>query len=305
MTRLATWETIGTNVRDCLDIDSVLKESNLDYTVETENMQTASGIVIPDKYATVANYNDGSKEYKGIVGNGYSICQNIDAFNFIDTLKPNGLEYVKAGETAAGMVYIISKLPSFEVFGDEIVPYVIFQNSHNGRFALQATICALRIVCNNQFASTFGSFNNNIKIYHTNSLQSKLATSSAVLQSVGMYMQDFKKDAEMLYNKKLSVEEVNKIFDTYFEIAKQNDMSSRQANRLIANRQKIEIAYNADDNQNFKGTVWGVVNAFTDFNTHREVKNTPTAADSKFITTTFDNRELEKFMKIATSMSAA
>ena len=41
------------------------------------------------------------------------------------------------------------------------------------------------------------------------------------------------------------------------------------------------------DNVNFKGTAWGIINAYADYITHKPVKNTKNADENKFEMVTF------------------
>lgn len=305
MTRTATWERIGTDVGSAESIEDVLHRANLDYTV-TLSPIFAAGMEVPKKKATLATYQDGHTEVKGIVSDSYQICQNHEAFDFInDISKQHDFTFVKAGETYTGNVYVIGRLPSFEVFGDEVAPHIIFQNSHNGNSPLRATICALRIVCQNQFTSTFSQQDNAIRLLHTKSLSDRLVASRSVLASAMEYAQHFKEDAQMLYNKKLTTEQVNEIFNTYLRQARQTEqLSERQQAKVAEEVSRIQQIYRCDDNYDFQGTAWGVVNAFADFATHKETRATQKAEDNAFITTAIDPRLMNMLYAITQRVAA-
>ena len=163
--RTATWQNIGVDVTGSSNVSDVLKRANLDYTVHKEQMMTPSGLIVPGRMATVATIN-GQDTVLGDVSDKYSICQNSEAFDFVDNISDE-LTFEKAGQTDSGMVYIIASLPELKVLDDLIKPYVILQNSHNGRYSLKATITPLRIVCQNQFNYAFGHSQNNISIIHS------------------------------------------------------------------------------------------------------------------------------------------
>ena len=135
MTRTSTWSAIGTDVANAKNINEVLHAANLDYTVEKQKMITEGGIEVPRRFATIARYADDSTRYLGDVGDTYTICQNSDAFSFVDEIHDE-LKFVKAGETHNGLIYVIGELPSIDILGDTVTPHVILQNGHNGRFQL-------------------------------------------------------------------------------------------------------------------------------------------------------------------------
>ena len=103
MRREATWINIGKDIRTAKSITEALNLSGLDYTVEKKQVYLENGTPVPGQFATVKA---GTNDVFGIVGDQYEIVQNADAFNFIDGIIPEGLEFVKAGETH-NMTYII------------------------------------------------------------------------------------------------------------------------------------------------------------------------------------------------------
>jgi phage/plasmid-like protein (TIGR03299 family) len=297
--RTATWTNIGTDVSGITTVDDVLRESGLNYEVEkrpiyvTDNSGTQ--IQIPNKVATVKK---DTGEYIGVVSPNYTVYQNSDAFDFIDSIE--NVKFVKAGETASGMVYIIGKLPDVTVLGDTFTPHVIFQTSHNGVFNIKATICPLRIVCQNQFAMSFGSVRNTVNIRHSSQIVGRMTAAKRLIQDTAQYMNGFTDTAEELALLKLgSNQTFYNIVDAFFESTK--EITERQQRALDSKKSQIIQCYNADDNSDFKGTVWGAVNAFTDFVTHEQKKQTKTMNESQFMNVTFDTAALTKFLTIAKS----
>lgn len=291
MTRTATWEFVGKNVKSCGTVEEVIKTSGLDYEVEKQPIFLDGGFQIPNKVATVKKE---TGEYIGVVSPSYTIYQNKDALSFVDNI-PN-LEFVKAGETKGGMVYIIGKLPSTTVLNDEFTPFVIFQTSHNGMYNLRMTICPLRIVCQNQFAWSFKQMSNTISIRHSSQIESRVRQAQILMNDTAQYMHGFTNTAEELALLKLgSADTIYKIIDAFFDSTK--EITERQRKAIEDKKSAIIRCYGADDNANFRGTAWGAVNAFTDFNTHAERKQTANATESKFMNVTFDTAALTKFIE--------
>lgn len=296
---VATWDSIGTSIVGMgkqTHLAEALDKANLNYYVGKENITTASGLIIPGKQATVKHYNDGSTAVAGVVSPSYEVMQNIDAFNFVDDLVDEGVEIIKAGETYTGMIYLIGKMPEVTVLGDTFQPNIIFQNSHNGTKTLAATICLLRIACQNQFASTFKNADNAIKLRHTRTLEQRLALSQNILREAYTYAKTFGNDAEELAKMHISDVSVNKAFDLLIGAAK-DELTQRQQNNIEDMRTAFRAAYHAEDIQNFRGTAWGALNAYTDFATHRETKNTQHGAERKFMDVSFGD-DTARFLRI-------
>ena len=201
---------------------------------------------------------------------------------------------MKAGETKK-MQYIIAKLPSTYILGDEFAQYVILQNSFNGSSNLKATICPLRIVCQNQFNISFKNSPNKISLRHSKSIKGKLAEGQMMLQAVAEYMQDFNTNVGKMANQKVSKQSVNKILDTYFVV--DDDATERKEETVREHRQLFLNAYNAEDNANFTGTVYGMVNAFSDYITHLEpARETKNGAENRFVKVTLRDRLYNEFL---------
>lgn len=305
MNRTATWTNIGTSVLNAKNIDDVLREASLDYTVEKQKMQTENGLIIPGRVATIAKYEDGTERYLGDVSDRYEICQNRDAFSFVDEIHDD-MKFLKAGETHNGMIYVIGQLPSIDVLGDEVTPHVILQNGHNGRFQMKSTIIPLRVVCQNQFNTAFKESPNTISIIHSQQLESKILMAKKLLSGAADYMEHFKSNAEMLAGVKCGREACIKIIEDYFmQNLKTEEMSQHQIDKVQEKISRMKIAYNAEDNQNFNGTVYGLVNAFTDYNTHKEIRPSDKSEDSKFLTVTFNPLALSAFTQFALERAVA
>lgn len=300
--RQATWTNIGTNVEMSTTIGDVLDTANLNYTVSKRPIYLDGGMPIDNKVATV---NDRTGKVYGIVSDNYKICQNEDAFSFIANIDDK-LSFVKAGETQSGMVYVIAKLDDVNVLGDNFTPYVIFQNGHNGSITLRTTICPLRIICKNQFAMSFRESANTINIRHSNRLEVQMKQAEALLRNTATYMKNFAATAEELAAIKVTNEKelINHFF---MQGNKITEMSERQLNTMQDKATMLYNIYkNTPDNANFQGTAWGLLNGFTDYNTHLlPQRNTATSNETKFTTVTMDPRIIYAFTQFVREYATA
>lgn len=290
--RESTWTNIGTDVM-ATSISEALKQANLNYNVVKHPVYAKVGnddIILPNRVATVR---EDTNEVLGIVSDRYEICQNEEAFNFVDSM--DNINIVKAGQTHTGMIYLIGKLPDVTVLGDTFTPYLIFQNGHNGFYTVKTTICPLRIVCQNQFNLAFKQSPNTISIQHSKQYTKKLAEAEKVIKGAVDYMRNFNNTAEELAMLKIGNDSnVHEIINAFFTI--DDDLSDRQCKAVMEKREQLFTAYKADDNANFVGTAWGLINGFSDYITHKETKNTKNKDESKFMTVTFDPRIFKAFI---------
>ena len=128
--RTATWRNVGADVSKCRTMEEVLKVSGLDYTVVKRQAYDRFGgrfRKLTGQYYTERKVGSPKAgRWYGPVGESYTVIQNIDAFSFADYIE--GITYVKAGETAKGLVYVIGSLPPVTILGDSFVPYIVLVN---------------------------------------------------------------------------------------------------------------------------------------------------------------------------------
>ena len=274
-TRTATWANIGTTVSECNnDIDAILAKSGLDYDVVEQPVYIGENRESAEKFKAIVRSSDG--HVYNIAKSSYTICQNREAFSFLESM-PDTLQILKAGETPSGMIYMIGVLPTIQVLGDDFTPHLIFQTSHNSDFALKTAIAPLRVVCQNQFNTAFGDNNNSITIRHTPGIAAQIGEAGRVMTDTLTYMNEFAQRADFLATNHVNVDRAISIL---FPISK--DATEAQANRVEETRELFRSIYNNDDNQNFRGTAWGLLNAVTDYTTHHTgSRSTP---ESRFVT---------------------
>lgn len=297
--RKATWYNCGTDIREATSIKEALKLAKMDYEVVKAPVYLSTGYKIPGQYCTKKK---GTNDVFGIVGKNYTVVQNQEAFNFVDSIVPEGLKFEKAGETS-WMNWILASLPSQYVLGDEMVPYVIFQNSHAGGTCVKASISPLRLACSNQFTIAWKEAAGKVEIRHTNTVHAKLVEAQHVLNETASYMDTFKKKAEVLAGVKISDRQFNSLLDILFPISEELD-TTRKQNSMQQNRLALTAAYNEEDLANFKGTGWGVLNAYSDFITHKEPgRKTESAMQSKFIDVSLNPHIMKHFMEMLNAVA--
>lgn len=299
MTRTSTWANIGTSMRET-NIDNVLVKAGLDYSVIANPLYTELGNEkIEVKSNRVIMKDNGS--VCGVVSDKYVPMQNKDAFDFIRYIDED-ITFVKAGETKSGLVYVIGELNEMNILGDKFKTHLIFQNSHNGRYQLAMSICPLRIVCENQFNLSFKESNATYIIRHTKNVESRMAIASETLHKISEYMESFKEKAELFASQKVDATKVTKFLNYMFP--EKEGMSEKAILKLEDEKAKFLKAYNAEDNQNFKGSAWGLLNGLTDYITHKEFKRKVELPDEKkFIETIVVANNLNSSMEYLQSLA--
>ena len=300
--RQSTFANLGKSIKNSETVEEALINAGLNYEVHKTPIYT-NGVLIEGNYATCPTFDNG-KTYGtpfGIVSDKYQVINNNEAFSFIDCIPE--LEFKKIGTTKGGMIYFIGELPELNILGDSYNPYLIFRNSHNGKFNLQVTICPLRIVCKNQFNIAFKESPNAITIRHSRQAPERIEQARRVITAHDEYYNHLKVQAEEWATQHIGAVSIQQIIEDLFPI--KEDMKEFQKERMEESRALFNKALNGNDNQNFKSSVWGMINAYSDYITHREpARQTATATENRFMSVTFDHTIMNNFIQLVQSKIA-
>jgi phage/plasmid-like protein (TIGR03299 family) len=156
--RETPWHGLGAVLdRPPATVGEAIEASGLGWSVAKRRLAIDCGADLPDvlryrgftgHYATVRQDND---EVLGVVGERYRIVQNHEAFAFVDQLLGSSIHFETAGSLHGGRrVWVLATLPDHvEVGGDDVRPYVLLMNSHDGSTAVIAATTPIRVVCQN------------------------------------------------------------------------------------------------------------------------------------------------------------
>ena len=146
--RETPWHGLGRIVMDAPASREALELAGLDWQVESRNIYSGTGAMIPGYRANVRSTDDA---VLGVVSDRYRIVQNEEAFQFTDDLLGEGVTYETAGSLQGGKkVWMLAKLPEkYIIAGDEVTPYLVFFNSHDGSSGVKVAMTPVRVVCQN------------------------------------------------------------------------------------------------------------------------------------------------------------
>lgn len=142
------WHGLGTNVEDALSSNEALTAAGLDWNVVQKEIKTIDNIPIPNVKANVREIDN---KVLGIVSDRYKVLQNLEAFQFTDELLGGDILYETAGSLQGGRkVWLLARLSNkYKFQDDEIVPYLVLSNSHDGNAPVRVAMTPVRVVCQN------------------------------------------------------------------------------------------------------------------------------------------------------------
>lgn len=263
--REVPWHGLGRIVQEAPTSKDALELAGLDWIVEGRPLFLENGAKIEGYVANVRNTDNYTL---GVVTDKYRVVQNHEAFQFTDTLLGEGVTYETAGSLNHGKkVWLLAKMPSTNILGDEVVPYLVFSNSHNGDSAIRVAMTPVRVVCQNTLNIALGSAQRQWTARHVGKLDSKLNDAKITLGLANQYMQSLKEVADTTAKRAIQRAEFLDFIEALYDIPE--DAGVAREDNIILLRQDLATRYfKAPDLDKFRGTVWGVINAVSDHATH-------------------------------------
>ncbi len=292
--REVPWHGLGINVEVAPDSAAALKLSGLDWNVLRKPVQV-NGKDVEDYFANVRDFDD---KVLGIVGKDYRIVQNREAFAFTDMLLgQEGIRYESAGSLKGGKrIWMLARMDSREILGDEVVPYLLFTNGHDGRHAVRVAVTPIRVVCQNTLNLALRKAERSWATIHIGRLEDKLQEASRTLRLTTRYVSELGQAAEMLLKTRVNDERLEELIEMVLPLPK----DGRRHNRVYELRQELLTRYhNAPDLERFRGTGWGFVSAVSDLVGHSNPKReTPTFKENRFSRVTGGSAELDRAVRL-------
>lgn len=255
-------------IQEAPNSKEALIAAGLDWTVEQTPVYMNDGTEIKNYKANVRS---DDKTVLGIVTDRYKIVNNVDAFSFTDALVGETEDGVVRYETAGSLnggkrVWLLAKMPTKKVLDDEVEPYMVFSNSHDGTGSIKICMSPIRVVCQNTLNLALNTAQRSWSTKHIGNMEDKLEEARHCLGMANIYMDALNNEADRLANIKLDYEQINEILDQMFPV------TEKDSDRKRANVQKVKdnysICYFMPDIAKFKGTAWAGVNAMADMIDH-------------------------------------
>lgn len=269
------WHGIGTELDRPATSKEAITLARLGYEVELQPIFLKDGTQVPDRQASVRKDNN---NVLGVVGNRYTVMQNVDAFNFFDNVVAEKLAmYHTAGALGKGeRIWILAKLPKDMIIGkeDKVEEYLLLTNSHDGSTALQMYFTPIRVVCQNTLIASTRNKGQSIAIRHTTNMGSKVAEARRALGIAIDFYKELEEEFGNLANFSLKTQQVESYFDAVLKIKDgDKETSTRKKNEKDTLLGLFERG-KGNDNPNIRHSAWCAYNAVAEYTDHyRTVKN--------------------------------
>lgn len=293
------WHGIGTVVQDAPNSAEAVRLAGLDWKVEQKEISTG-GITIS---GYKANIRDSDQSILGVVSDRYQVVQNEEAFAFTDELLGEGVCYETAGSLQNGRrTFILARLPHrFIIAGDEIMPYFVIMNSHDGSCSIKAAMTPVRVVCQNTLNLAFRTAKRTWMTKHTSNIMERIDDARMTLQFAEKYMGELGRGVDRLVNRKLTDKKVMEYMSEFFPVTEDMSAAQKKNNLILLNDMKARY-FDAPDLQDVGKNAYRFVNAVSDFATHAEpIRRTKNYRENLFLRTVEGNPLIDKAYQMAVS----
>lgn len=292
-TREKPWHGLGTRVAEAPSSEEALCLAGLDWQVRQELVYTDTGEVI---HGYKANIRDKDRRVLGVVTDRYRIIQNQEAFAFTDNLLGNGVRYETAGSLQGGKrVWLLARLPKeYIISGEQISPYLVFSNAHDGSGAVKVALTPVRVVCNNTLNLALDTAKRSWSMVHTGNIRDKLQEAEQTLFMAEEYMIRLGREFENLQTQKITDKQVAEYIEKLLPL--EEGATSIQDKNITKLREDMAHRYfDAPDLQGVGKNAYRFINAVSDFATHaKPLRRTANYNENLFARTVDGNPLIDK-----------
>jgi phage/plasmid-like protein (TIGR03299 family) len=258
-------------------IKSFLKQSDLDWNVRQEVLQTESGIVVDGHMAVVR---EDTNKVLSVMSDSYQPYQNHELLELLYRVsKQTGLALKKGGSFKDGArVYFQLKSNDLTMSNnDRVEGYLTGVNSFDGSTSLAFGPSNVTISCMNSFFAAFRSIQT--KVRHTKNMIVKIDEICAGLDRVLEQEKEIFDNIIELSQTKVSDKNIDMVLRTLFNIKPEiNYKDDEQVSTNLKNKMS-RFYVDLDGEMKEKGNnLWGVFSGVTKFTTHSLSKGDNTEA---------------------------
>jgi phage/plasmid-like protein (TIGR03299 family) len=178
-----------------------------------------------------------------------------------------GAIYQSAGELRGGKkIFMAAKLPNTLDLTlknvDPVEAFLVASNTHDGTDSLRFEIKYLRLICTNGMTRWTNA--SSISFRHSARMNVKIEDVRQTLGVVLKSNEEFNLLSSALFDKKVANSDFWSIVKDVLPLDEDN-MTERQQNNVRERHQMLLGIWNGHTQENIKGTAWGIVNAFTEY----------------------------------------
>ena len=287
------WHGEGLKLSHPANIQDAIKAGGLDWEVEMVPLKTAEDPPsrVDNRVAIVRRDRPKGDPGRviGVTHKGFKPLQNREGIRIFDTIFGKGKRvYQTGGYLGKGeVVWLLAELPGNILVGkeDNVKPYALFTNSHNGSIAIDVRLTTVRVVCQNTLSLALMDKERKTFFKHAHQgdyrrLETDLeAFFSSTLNAVDNVRVQFKGMMDRKFDDDMTREYIENLFPVPREPASART-DKRVRNQYLTRVDKVrkareKIAHlrlygKGTDLPGVKESLWGTFNAVLEYVDHYE-----------------------------------
>ena len=295
--RTKPWHGLGTRIEEAPTSADALVYAGLDWEVIQKNVYAEDGTLISGYRVNTRSTDSAAL---GIVSDRYKVVQNQDTFQFTDDLLGAGVTYETAGALQDGRkVWMLARMPHrYIIAGDEIAPYMVVMNSHDGSSGIKVAMTPIRVVCQNTLNLALNSAKRVWTTKHTENVMNRVHEARETLMLAEVYMGELGRGIDTLSKIRLTDKKVMEFMNEFFPVGQDVPDAQRKNNLRLLEDMKIRY-WDAPDLSNVGKNGYRFVNAVSDFATHANpIRKTKNYNENLFLRTVEGNPMIDKAYKM-------
>jgi phage/plasmid-like protein (TIGR03299 family) len=279
------WHGLGLVVPETCTPRQAITVAGLDWGVESlpvfteymDEMNTKTTEELPFR----ANYRlnkDGTRAYLGMVSDSYQIIENWEVADFCEALGGEKVVHIETVGSLRGgkRIWFLLRGDAFEVGkGDEIFPYVLVSNGHDGGSPFRITPTSVRTVCSNTLHQSIPREDNGqlhqsaFVLKHTTNLMERVSQAKEALKHYNTSLETFKKTAAELANIQINTQQLTEFFmqsyaEDFGEIANNPQDKKQERHKARAMDAFSSFTKRFDDEKEIaNASRWCALNAYS------------------------------------------
>lgn len=269
--RQPAWHSLGTVTENALDANSALELAGMNWEVEQMPVLVdykGTTVTVKDRVANVRKHpKKDSIDVLGIVGDGYEVVQNSEAFQILnDIADESGAIFETAGSLKGGKrVFVSMQLPQHLQFqnGDTSNLYLLATNSHDGKSACQIAVTPVRVVCQNTLTMGIRSARSSFSIRHTKNASRRIEEARSALGLTFTYVDAFQMEVDRLISEEMTKKQFEVLVSEVFPLTNP-DNALAVKNDEVRKATLLDL-WNAPTQENSKNTKWAAFNSVVEY----------------------------------------
>lgn len=269
------WHMLGQRCDKAVSWEQAVELAGLNWKVYKQRnyaRQPMTGKVVETDSYTV--FRDSDNSQLGTVGPEYTVKQNAECFQFVDTLLEanGGAHYDSAGALGNGArIWCAVRVPKADIAvagADKHESYLVFTTAHDGSMAHTAKLTTVRVVCQNTLNSALSSEGAMFRVKHTAQADVRLDRAKTLMTGIVQDAATLQRKLEQLSQRKMTRESMVAVLNRLFPAPKEQDANTTRRENVLTD---VLNLYASNDNGAYPqiaGSAYNLLNAVTEYTDH-------------------------------------